>query len=458
MKTDLKFFIGALIAFVLFSGVVFAQDKEESVTERILKILIEKKIINQDQYKELMAQLKKEKEKKESKVRCGYKRGFYIETADKQNKIKLTGRFHGDFKAYLSDHPDNDSFFVRRARLAMKGTFYKHYDFMVESEFGKGKAQLNDGYMNIHYFPQFQIKFGQFKTPFSMEELHSDNWIDFIERSLANKLVPSRDIGIMFHGRVFDGILYYQTGIFNGYKKNQASDKDNGKDVAFRLVVAPFKGSSIEFLKELRLGGAITYGNEELKASDWWNKGKLTTAAGTTYLKVKPDALQDGRRFRKGAELYWAYNSICLKSEYMHVSLDDLKLNNTNKDVYLKGGYISLVYNITGEKFVYKNGKPGRVIPNKNFKLDFSGLGAVQVGIRYEFTKADKDLFRYGFVDPSLYTDKAQAVTLGLNWYPNDMVRFMFNYYHVKFDDDIKVSDQKIDNEDVFLSRFEIVF
>ncbi len=436
-----------------------ANGDEKSVTEKILNILIEKGIIDEAQYQDLMTQLKEEAKKKEKKkVRCGYKRGFYIESPDKGHKIKLTGRFHGDFKAYFGDHPDNDSFFVRRARLCMKGTFYKHYDFMVESEFGKGKAQLNDGFMNIHYTKKFQIKFGQFKTPFSMEELHSDNWIDFIERSLANKLVPSRDIGLMVHGSLFDDAVYYQAGVFNGYKKNVASDKDNGKDGALRLVVAPFKFFNIDILKELRIGGAITYGNEELEASDWWNKGKLTTAAGTTYLKVDSSALQDGERFRKGVEFYWAYGPVNFKGEYIHVSLNNLKLGGYNKDVYLQGGYLSLSYNITGEKFVYKNGKPGRVIPKNNFKLDFSSLGAIQVGIRYEFLKADKDLFKYGYVDSSKYTDKAQVITFGLNWYPNDMVRFMFNYYHAEFDDDIVVSDQKISDEDVFLSRFEIVF
>ena len=167
--------------------------KNESVIEKILHILIEKKIINKTQYKELLSQLKEKKKTKRKivklKTKCGYDKGFYIETTDKQNKIKLSGRFQGDFKAYLGNHPENSSFFVRRARLAMTGTLFKYYDFRVESEFGKGNARLNDGFMNIHYWPQFQIMFGQFKAPFWMEELTSDNWIDFVERSIAISLL-----------------------------------------------------------------------------------------------------------------------------------------------------------------------------------------------------------------------------------------------------------------------------
>ena len=457
IKKGLFIFILVFLAYSL-AFASEAKEDEKSVTEKILNILIEKKIINEAQYQELMAQLKEEAKKKEKEVRCGFKKGFYIETHDKSNKIKLAGRLHTDFKSYLGDHPGNSSFFIRRARLTLKGTLYKYYDFKVQSDFAKGNSQLKDGFLNINYIKKFQIKIGQFKTPFSMEELVSGNSLDFMERSLANRLVPSRDIGVMFHGSLFDDAIYYQAGIFNGYRTNESSDKDDGKDGALRLVVAPFKFSNINLLKELRIGGAITYGNEELQAEDWWNKGDFKTAAGTKYLEINDSALQDGERFRKGSELYWSYGPVNFKGEYIHVSLDKLKLNGYNKGVYLHGGYLSLCYNITGEKFIYKNGSPRGIIPKNNFKPDFSSIGAIQIGIRYEFVKADKDLFKYGYVDSSRYTDKIQAITFGINWYLNDMVRFMFNYYHAKFDDDIVVDDQKINDEDVLMSRFQIYF
>lgn len=174
---------------LVFSGNILAEEKEKkSVNEKILEILIEKKIISKEQYEDLVRQVREEEEARKPKVVAGYNKGFYIETADKESKIKFDGRFHGDFKTYLGDHPDHASFFVRRARLCASGTLYKYYDFRVESEFGKGGSRLNDGFMNIHYWPFAQLKFGQFKTPFSMEELHSDNWIDFIEGLMMRML------------------------------------------------------------------------------------------------------------------------------------------------------------------------------------------------------------------------------------------------------------------------------
>ncbi|MBK5100599.1 MAG: hypothetical protein JJE15_06345, partial [Desulfobacteraceae bacterium] len=86
------------------------------------------------------------------------------------------------------------------------------------------------------------------------------------------------------------------------------------------------------------------------------------------------------------------------------------------------------------------------------------GWGAFQIGARYEFLEADEGLFKEGYVDSSNYTDRASGVTLGINWYPNEMVRFMLNYSHITFDDPVTVNGEGIDDEDVVLTRFELVF
>ena len=59
---------------------------------------------------------------------------------------------------------------------------------------------------------------------------------------------------------------------------------------------------------------------------------------------------------------------------------------------------------------------------------------------------------------PKKYTDRADSYTAGVNWYLNDMVRVMVNYIHTSFDDEILVNDKKIDNEDVFITRFQLVW
>ena len=457
-------------------GNILAQ-KKKSVNERILEILIEKNILTKDQYEELLKQAKeeesrksepkkatlaeeeKEKDEKEDespRATAGFKRGFYIESADKRSRLLIRGRIQGDFKGYLGDNPRHDSFFIRRARLALAGRVYQYYAFRIGAEFGKGGARLNDAFVNFQYYKPVQFIFGQFKVPFSMEELHSDNWIDFMERSIANKISPSRDIGMMFHGPVADEIFYYQLGYFNGYKLNEPSDADDGKDFAGRAVVAPFLKSGSSAVQGLRMGASFTWGNENLAKDQWWNSGKWTTAAGTTYMAMSDGVIQDGTRIRGGAELYWDWGSTKLQSEYMIVKLDGLQNGSVRNDYSIWGGYVSLSHCLTGEKFVFKNGKPGRIIPLRPFRLNGGGWGAFQIGARLEQVKGDRGLLTQGFVDPSKYTNRAIGVTFGINWYPVDMVRVMLNYYHMDFGDRIAVGDTFIDNEDVIMTRVQL--
>ena len=48
--------------------------------------------------------------------------------------------------------------------------------------------------------PELRLRTGQFHVPFSLEELTSDNFIDFIERSIVNALTPMRDRGAKIYG------------------------------------------------------------------------------------------------------------------------------------------------------------------------------------------------------------------------------------------------------------------
>ena len=459
VKFDILIVLLAFIFSLLLPVTKAYAAPEKSVSEKIVEILKERGILKEEEYEELKQLVEKEKEEKATAPKVSFKRGFAVETPDENFKLKLSGRLHTDFKAYGSSQPGNSSFYVRRARLCMQGTLYKYFDFKVESEFGKGTSgRLTDGYLNVRYFPQVQFKMGQYKQPFSLEELTSPNWIDFVEKSLANNLVPARDAGIMLHGDLFKGVINYGIGIANGYRVNQSQDTDDHKDVVGRVVFSPFSRSHNSFMKGLHLGGSFTYGKQESDSDEWWNKGEFKTAAGTRFLELNDDVIHDGTRSRYGTELSWFLGPFSLKGEWMTLRMDDLYLGNQKEDLNADAGYISLSYFITGEQQPFKKGVLGRVIPKKNFDPDKKTWGAWQLVARYDFLDAERDIFKKGFANPGRYTDRAEAFTLGINWYLNDMVRVMFNYVRTEFDEDILYRNERIDNEDVFLGRFQLVW
>ena len=95
-----------------------------------------------------------------------------------------------------------DRFRLRRARINLTGDFAENFDFKVEGEFenSDGTSPSNrtdfsgtDIYVNYHQFPEANVKVGQWKAPFGLEQLTPDPTLIIIERSFL--LGPSRRSG-----------------------------------------------------------------------------------------------------------------------------------------------------------------------------------------------------------------------------------------------------------------------
>ena len=63
-------------------------------------------------------------------------------------------------------------------------------------DFGNGQATIFDAYLDAKFSTAFKVRFGKGKPPVGLERLQSATDIEFVERSLANDLVPNRDLGI----------------------------------------------------------------------------------------------------------------------------------------------------------------------------------------------------------------------------------------------------------------------
>lgn len=454
----------------VFLATSFSQAK--TVNEKILDILLESKIVTQEKYQELkkaveqeeaeVVKLKAAAEKKAVEgARISFRRGFTIESLDGENKFQLSGRFQGDYRHYLGNIPNTDSFLMRRARLAAMGTFFNYYEFSVEPEFGQGNVRLNDAFFNIKYVPYAQFMFGQFKVPFLMDEVRSDNWIDFVERSLADNFAPSRDLGIMLHGNIGKDLVYYQLGIFNGRQMNTSADVDDQKDLAGRITIAPFSKLDNPFLKNFHIGGAFTTGIQHTTnpSTEWWrNSFRTLGGAGTTFMQFQTNVTQDGSRTRLGGELAWMIGPFSLKGEYVNLQLNDLKRGTTKGSFSGNSGYATLSWFLTGEQEPWRNGLPQAVTPKSRFVFGKGGTGAWQILARYDWLEMEKAILDKGFVDAAQYTNRAVGYTLGLTWYPNEVVRLMVNYSRTNFDQKVTVSGTRVEYEDALLARFQIVW
>ena len=150
-----------------------------------------------------------------------------------------------------------DRFRLRRARVNLTGDFAEQFDFKVEGDFGQNDGTDNnrtafsgtDIWLNWHQFPGAQIKIGQFKAPFGLDQLTPDTSLYTIERTLpTGAITPDRQIGAQLWGMPFTNIwprqkdlLTYYAGIFNGNGKNTTVNDNNNFMYVGRLESTLFK-------------------------------------------------------------------------------------------------------------------------------------------------------------------------------------------------------------------------
>jgi phosphate-selective porin OprO/OprP len=355
-----------------------------------------------------------------------------------------------DLRLFADDrHPQDDTFLVRRARLYLAGTVFRSYDFVIEGDFATGSVQLRDGYINIAYVPWLQLRAGNIKIPMLREQITSDKYLDFIERPMAVQTMQiDRDLGAMVHGDL--GFLNYQIAALNG-RLNNTADSNDDKDLVVRLGITPFKPEK-GLLRDVEVAGSFSYGH---------NKDFLPTfqtiPGGTTFLNLATapvgGKIQDGYRERAGAELTLPIGPFKLQGEFMWMTVERAFLAGGDEDIHVRDWYVDLMYMLTGEEM----GLNRKVFPSKNLNPFEGGFGAWQVGVRFEQCSTDEELRRHAVAKG---TDTVNMLEFGINWYWNPLMKFMVNYYHAWFDDQVEVdsgdASKLMSGEDVVLFRWQV--
>src|SRR5438093_418707 len=205
----------------------------------------------------------------------------YVQQRGPELKLTLGGLIQvnfedGDVSAFegrFGETAVRDRFRIRRARINRTGDFAEQFDFKIEGDFGQGDG-LNsnrtafsgtDIFVNWHQYPEAQIKVGQWKAPFGLEQLTPDTTLLFAERSLpTGAITPDRQIGAQLWGKPFASIwpgqkdlLTYYAGIFNGNGRNVSVNDNNNFMYVGRLELMPFKGKIFGQDASLKLGADV---------------------------------------------------------------------------------------------------------------------------------------------------------------------------------------------------------
>ena len=316
-----------------------------------------------------------------------------------------------------------DRFRLRRARISMTGDFKEDFDFKIEGDFEQSDAAITalrtvnvatgatttvtnsnrvefsatDIFINWHHYPEANIRVGQWKAPFGLENLTPDAQILTIERSLpTGAIVPERQIGAMLWGKPLANILpeqkdlvTYYTGVFNGNGRNINNNDNNEFMYVSRLELLPFKGTLMGQEASLKLGGDYFYSRDETG----------TTISPVLNLRVNADGSL---------------------SSYALTSPDERHAYSV--DAWLNVGPFDLIGEYLDE----------RVRPRGPTFREFEPNGYYVQASYFLIPKKLQAVVKWESFDPDqVANDNIRSITGGLNYYIHgDGIKLMADYIH----------------------------
>jgi len=370
--------------------------------------------------------------------------GFLIQSEDGAFRLRIAGYTHADGRFYAGDEDElgTSAFLLRRVRPIVSGTFARIFDFTIMPDFGGGVAVLQDGFIEARYSEKARLRIGKFKAPFGLERLQSATVILFVERALPSSLAPIRDVGAQLHGELGRGVAAYAVGVFDGALDGGSVDTDtnDGKDVAGRVFLQPFKTSKAKAAQGIGIGIAATTGKQEGALPALRSPGQLT------FFSYATGVVAGGTRTRLSPQASYANGPFRLIGEYVRSSQDVRKGTETSR-VTNDGWQATAAFLLTGE-----TPAAGVVSPKAPFEKG-KGWGAFELAARYSELDVDDAVFARGLADPDRSASKARAIGVGLNWYLTKNFKSVVDYERTTFEGGRTGGDRETENALLFRAQ-----
>ena len=381
-----------------------------------------------------------------STLRPYWKDGLRLDSGDGSVKLKIGGRIQNDWAYFCEDGTRerrfgddfDDGTEFRRARIYLSGTIYNDVEFKVQYDFAGGDADFKDVYMGLKNVPHVgNIRVGQMKPPFSLEQLTSSNNITFLERSLAHAADPPRNVGVMVYDDMLDQRMTWAAGVFR--QTDDYGDGTGGRayTATARITALPWYEDEGKKLLHFGLGYAhLNFEDDEIRY-----RARPESHLAPRLVDTGTFGAEYGDLI--GAEAALVHGPFSVQAEYVHALMQGRGWRV--HDPHFWAASVQASYFLTGEHRSYKTstGTWGRIKPRKNFTWngDDDGPGAWEIAARYSHLHLND-----GGVDGGRLRD----FSLGLNWYLNPNMRVMWNY--------VFADPTEGGNVDIFQMRLQMAF
>ena len=321
----------------------------------------------------------------------------------------LGGHLQIDFAVFDDDSDAEEHTELRRARLYVKGKLWEDWKYKSQIDFSDG-IDYNDQYLAYTGWP-VKITVGNFKQPFSLEQMTSSRHITFMERSMAvNAFAPARNIGVgvtrqgsnwSLNLALFDGNQRYEEsgyGLAGRGTGTLALGQDGLLHGGLSLQHYNYPGEAGRLDLAQRYGAHL--GSKLAGIYNGDVRGNISVDSLSTI----------------GLEAAVLAGPYSMQAEYIRADYDSTWTSAEADGYYIQGSW----FLTPNDQRAYRtsSGSFGSVKP-------VSPRGAWELAARYDVLRLS-DIYNGNNVGIDV-----EALTLGVNWYANPNIRGSANYVHV---------------------------
>lgn len=233
--------------------------------------------------------------------------------------------------------------------------------------------------------------------------------------SVADGLLPARNIGIVVNNSVLNERMTWSAGVFNNWYETGKAFSENPTVVTGRISGLPYVSEDESNL--LHLGIAGRYSNA---AGGIRYKTKTEIFSGP--VSVDTEMIEDAEyTFHYGLEMAWRKGPFILISEYIQSNVRSSAFN----DPSFKGYYVVASYVLTGEMRQYnkRSGIFNRIKVANG--VNSGGWGELEVYSRWS---------SFDLSDKSIDGGEMNTFSLGINWSPISAIQVNLNYRYSTLD------------------------
>jgi phosphate-selective porin OprO/OprP len=343
----------------------------------------------------------------------------------------------------------------RRARLGFDGSAFKDWTYALWGEFGGSGGEstiLNQAYVEYAGWKPFgldepvRLRAGAWAMPSGLEDATSNTEELFLERPAVAEMVRgfATGDGRTGVGATARGAGWYASALWSGKVVGVPTtpEVDQQQGYAFRLAFNPIHGADYDVHLGANIQGILDPADTAA--------GPVSTRA--VRLQERPELRVSGIRLvdtgainsdgltAYGLEAGASWKNLYGSSEWYRfdVSRRATAPAVSPFDPSFSGWYLQGAWAITGEHHAWTNANGGFVgiRPAKTFDPTKGAWGAWELAARYsELGLNDRDGLA-GAVTPAggIRGGEQKISTLGLNWYPNNVVRFLLDYQWTRVD------------------------